>query len=146
MKKLKILSLSLALVGTSIFTSCQKEGCIDPDAVNYSSSAKKNDGSCKYEGSVVFWYGPATSSFLQNDNAITLTYYVDGQVVGSSATSVFWNSIPECGQNSSVTVTKDLGGSKSNAYTYSIKDQTGFEYWSGVLNFSANTCQKIELN
>jgi hypothetical protein len=146
MKKLKILSLSLVLVGTSILTSCQKEGCTDLDAVNYSSSAKKNDGSCKYEGSIVFWYGPETSSFLQSDDAITLTYYVDGQVVGSSATSVFWNSIPDCGQNSSVTVTKDLGGAKSNAYTYSIKDQTGFEYWSGVLNFSANTCQKLELN
>jgi hypothetical protein len=146
MKKIKFLSVGLMIASATLFTSCQKEGCTDLDATNYSSKAKKNNGSCNYEGSVVFWYGQQVSSFLQDDDAITLTYYLDGQVVGSSATSVFWSASPNCGQNGSVTVTKDLGGSKSKAYTYSVKDQTGFEYWSGVVNVSANTCLAIELN
>lgn len=144
MKTVKVL-ITLCL-GVTIFSSCAKEGCTDMDATNYSSSAKKNDGSCKYEGNVVFWYGSATSNSLQADNATNLTYYVDGQIVGSSATSVFWNSGPDCGQNGSISVTKDLGGSKSKAYTYSVIDQTGHEYYSGIINFSANTCQELELN
>ncbi len=118
---------------------------MDPDSKTYNPDAKKDDGSCLYEGQNVIWYGQATSEGLINDDAITLTYYVDGEIVGSSATSVYWKGAPTCGQNASITITKQLGGVKSKAYTYSVKDQTGFVYWSGVLNFTANTCEKIEL-
>src|SRR5690606_8054066 len=107
--------------------------------------ADEDDGTCKYEGNVVFWYGENTSKFLQKDDAITLTYYVDGQVVGSTATTVFWTESPDCSQNGSITVTKDLGSEKNKSYTFSIKDQTGWEYWSGTVNFAANTCETREL-
>jgi len=131
---------------TLTLTSCKKEGCTDLDATNYSSSAKTNDGSCSFEGDVVLWFGESTSNFLINDDAEVLTYYVDGQVVGSGATSIFWTGEPECGQNSSITITKNLGNAKNMSYTYSVVDQTGFEYYAGVLNFTANTCSKVELN
>jgi hypothetical protein len=26
-----------------------------------------------------------------------------------------------------------------------VKDETGYEYWTGVANFTANTCLAIEL-
>ena len=32
-----------------VLTSCKKEGCTDSKATNYSSEAKKDDGSCVYE-------------------------------------------------------------------------------------------------
>ena len=139
-----LLFLGLGFALTTV-TSCKKEGCIDPDGKNFNADAKKDDGTCQYEGSALFWYDQTTSADLQFDEAITLTYYVDGQVVGSSATSVFWTSSPVCGQNGSITVTKDLGGVKNKSYTYSVKDQTGFEYWSGILNFTANGCEAVQL-
>ena len=40
----------------SMLLSCAKEGCTDPDAENYNSSATKSDGSCTFQGRVVFWY------------------------------------------------------------------------------------------
>ena len=49
---------------SSLMFSCAKEGCTDPDAENYNSSADKSDGSCTYQGSVVFWYSEATSDSL----------------------------------------------------------------------------------
>jgi hypothetical protein len=58
---------------------------------------------------------------------------------------VYWTAAPNCGDNASITVTKDLGGVKTQSYSYSVKDQTGFEYWSGTLNFNANTCFATEL-
>ena len=140
--------LSAIIIAGLTFTGCKKEGCTDPDATTYDSGAKKDDGTCTYEGKVVFWYGATASAGLLADTppATSLTIYVDGAVVGSSATSVFWTGSPECDQSGSVTVTKDMGGIKSLTSTYSVKDQIGYEYWSGIINFTANTCLAQELS
>jgi hypothetical protein len=145
MKSIKFLMLGLLIVGSAFLTSCKKEGCTDADSKTFNADAKKDNGTCQYEGSALLWYNQAASTGLQNDGATTLIYYVDGQVVGSGTTSVFWTAGPECGQNGSITVTKDLGGVKNKSYTYSVKDQTGFEYWAGVLNFTANSCEAVQL-
>jgi hypothetical protein len=39
----------LILGGTLLMSSCTKKGCTDSMANNYSSSAKKDDGSCKFD-------------------------------------------------------------------------------------------------
>ena len=142
---MKKILFGLLILGTVSMTGCKKEGCTDPDSVNYDVDAKKSDGSCQFEGESVLWYGQAVSTALVADGATTLTFYVDGQIVGSTATSVYWNGSPTCGDNGSITVTKDLNGVKTQAYSYSVKDQTGFEYWKGTLNFNANTCFETEL-
>jgi hypothetical protein len=43
---LSIIAASALLLGTT--TSCKKKGCMDQDAVNYNSEAKKDDGTCKF--------------------------------------------------------------------------------------------------
>ena len=144
MKKVKMLLFVLVLLSTT-FVGCSKEGCTDPDSINYNGDAKKDDGSCQYEGKEVFWYNQATADALLADGATALTYYVDGQVVGSTDASVYWTAAPDCDQSGSVTVKKSLGGDKTKSYTYSVKDQTGYEYWSGVSNYNANTCTDTEL-
>jgi hypothetical protein len=52
----KILS-ALCITAFLAFTisSCRK-GCTDKNALNYNASAKADDQSCLYNGSVVFWY------------------------------------------------------------------------------------------
>jgi hypothetical protein len=145
MKKVKMLLFGLVLISTITFVGCSKEGCTDPDSINYNADAKKDDGSCQYEGKEVFWYSQATSDALLADGATALTYYVDGQVVGSSAASVYWTGAPDCDQSGSISVKKSLGSDKTKTYTYSVKDQTGFEYWSGVTNYTANTCVATQL-
>lgn len=142
MKKVSFLLFGAMLL---VLAGCKKEGCTNPDAVNYSEDAGKDDGTCTFEGSAVFWYGQNTSTQLSNDGAITLTYYVNDNVVGSSATSVFWTASPTCRQNGSVTVTVDLGNATNKSYTYRVQDQDGWVYWEGVQNFTANTCEAVEL-
>jgi hypothetical protein len=47
---LSLLAFSALLIGTT--ASCKKKGCIDQDAVNFNSEAKKDDGTCKYAPSI----------------------------------------------------------------------------------------------
>ena len=38
----------LSILALTVLGGCKKEGCIDSNATNYSSDAKKDDGSCAY--------------------------------------------------------------------------------------------------
>jgi hypothetical protein len=94
---------------------------------------------------MVFWYNKVASDSSAANGTTAYTYYVDGQLVGSSASSVYYTSAPNCGQSGSVSVTKALGTVKSKSFTYSVKDDTGLERWAGTGNFTANTCLALEL-
>ncbi len=144
MKKL----ITITILGMSLFSlqSCRpEEGCTNRDAANYSPDADKDDGSCKYTGEIVFWYNASTSTNLVDYLSESLTFYVDGSVVGSTATSVYWGSAPTCGQNASITVSKDLGTNKSKSFNYYVKDDFDEIIWQGTVNFEANTCTAYQL-
>jgi hypothetical protein len=144
----KYMFFALIVLTLASLQSCKKEeGCTDKSASNYSETAEKDDGSCKYKGSVVFWYNQATSNYLTSDPpSQSLVFYVDGAVVGSTAANVYWNSAPTCGTNGSITVEKDLGTSKSKSYAYRVLDNNGWELWSDNVVFEANTCFELELS
>ncbi|MEZ4922856.1 MAG: DUF4856 domain-containing protein [Crocinitomicaceae bacterium] len=61
-------SLILILGLTLIISSCKKKGCTDPDALNYSSEAKKDDGSCTY------YQVPSTYMFTDANGNNTVDY------------------------------------------------------------------------
>lgn len=150
MKKAISLFIFIILIGGfSITNSCKKDnkirGCMDKDSKDYNATAQEDDGSCLFDGEIVFWYDKIASDGLIADGATALTFYLGDQVIGSSATSVFWSGSPACGQNGSITATEDLGKVKTHAYTLSVKDQTGFEYWNILINIDANTCTQFQL-
>ena len=141
-----ILLLSLLITTT---TSCKKvEGCTDNIAKNYDALAEVDDGSCTYEGKVVFWYIESVSDYLINQRGITsLSYSVEGELEGSSSSSVFYNYAPDCGDNGTITVIRDLGTSKSKQYSYKVEDPIDGEVvWEGVITFEANNCVVFQLD
>lgn len=149
MKKVISLFICLSLMGVLAVTdSCKKDkirGCMDQDSDKYDPKAEQDDGSCEFEGYVVFWYDQTASTGLAADGATSLTFFLDDQVVGSSATSVYWTASPSCFANGSITVTEDLGNVKTLTYTLSVVDQTGFEYWNAEVNVETNTCHQFQL-
>ena len=139
--------LSIAIASLTLVSCKKEEGCTDKNAANYSVDAEEDDGTCTYNGSVVFWYNQATSNYLTSDPpSQSLVFYVDGVVVGSTAANVYWNSAPSCGTNGSITVEKDLGFSKSKSYNYRVVDNNNLELWSGNVSLDANTCLALQLN
>jgi hypothetical protein len=69
MKKLVLFTLSFVL-----FSSCIQEGCTDPAALNYSSSAISDDGSCILEQDVQNLY--VENFTLSFDNSTSLDLYI----------------------------------------------------------------------
>jgi hypothetical protein len=139
--------LSFAFMSLVAVSCSKEEGCTDSSATNFSESAEKDDGSCKYKGSVVFWYNQATSNYLTSDPpSQSLVFYVDGAVVGSTAANVYWNSAPACGTNGSITVEKDLGTSKSKSFAFKVVDNNNYEHWSNNVVIQANSCFKLQLS
>lgn len=142
----KIIFNSIAILGILLFTNCGKKGCTDTSASNYCSSCKKDDGSCTYKAKVIFWQGNTNASSWGSLGVTSLKFYVDGVLIGSSAATVYQSSSPSCSSNGLASVTKDLGSSKSKSFSYSVKDETNFEWYSGSISLDANnSCRTQEL-
>jgi hypothetical protein len=144
---MKIINFFFGFIALIALNSCKKEeGCTDKNATNYSVDAEEDDGNCTYKGNVVFWYDQATSAGLQFDLSTSLTFYVDGVIVGSTATSQYWTGGPSCGANASITVEKDLGLVTSKSYPYQVKDDWGDVIWEGNVTIDANSCFQLQLS
>ena len=147
--------MSLCVGSMILSTGCAKKGCTDSDATNYNSAAKKDDNSCTFKTGLVIWYNQATSTALVAAGAGSMTYYVNGQVIGSSAATVYNTSEPSCGGGAAHS-SYDLGNSKTKTYSYSVKvdyptgsttggDTVIVEY-SGSLTLNAhNSCLALQL-
>ena len=142
------------LVAVVLFNGCKKKGCTDADASNYDSGAKSDDGSCDYKAGVSIWVSQATSTTWVGDGASTVKFYVNGSLIGSAATSVYYASSPGCSSGSAHQM-YDLGNNKTKPFTYSYVldyptgasaggDTTVTVAGSGTLSAS-NSCLSIQL-
>ena len=132
-----------------IFTAigCNRIGCSDTDATNYSHKAVKADASCTYEGSAVFWWDEAAMEHVTNTlNINSLTFYINDEEIATESADNFWNEIPDCDEKGVIKYTHDLKFSKTHAVRYKVFDtHHDEEVWSGILSLDANSCQSVKL-
>lgn len=151
MKNKFILSIIAITITATILYSCKKDvsGCMDKDSVNYNSSATKDDGSCKYQGKVVYWWKQAMADSCAANGVSTIKVYLNGTFQGTlPVSSQSWSAAPSCGASSTVTATIDLGTSKSKSVAEKMEayDGSGNLLLSTTDNITltANTCVSYE--
>ena len=94
---------------------------------------------------IVFWFNEETSGLLRDDNAETLTFYVNNKAVETSSTDdIYWETAPSCDDSTAIITHADLLP-KNNTIFYKVTDQTGFEYFSGTRTLVTNSCNAIEI-
>ena len=137
----------IGLIGLLTFTmfSCAKPGCTDPTAQNYSTEAKKDDGSCTYSEKVIFWQDQATSEIVQNAGITGLYVYIDGQLAGSTLASNYWTGAPSCEQSGNISAEIDMGMLTSKLITYEVKDNNGNSLVTDTYLVTAGNCHVIQL-
>jgi hypothetical protein len=143
----RFLSLLSILSVSILLSACSKdEGCTNPEASNYDNEAIEDNGSCKFEGEMVFWFNQETSAELITEGTETLYFFLDDQEVGEAPTSLFWDEAPNCGAAGSLSVSGDLGSGTSRNFTYRVLDEDGEERWTGIVAFSVNSCSTVQLS
>jgi hypothetical protein len=134
----------LSIVALSLY-SCAKPGCTDSDAINYSESAKKDDGSCLYKEKLIFWQDQTTSQAVQNAGITGLYIYVDGQLIGSTLATNYWTGTPSCSQSGNVNTEIDMGNQIVKTISYEIKDNNGNSLVSDTYTMISGDCNIIQM-
>ena len=115
--------------------SCEKDepiptpvyGCTDPASTNYNPSATDDNGTCEYEGNVVFWY---------NSSGSNATVYVGGKT--GYITQYYPSYDPSCGSSGCANFTLPVG-------TYSFSASSTWNNWNGNVTVTKNGCFKMLL-
>ncbi len=150
MKNLTILLFFSLLM----LSSCKKEGCMDNAARNYDSEVKKDDGSCLYDASAIFWIDAATSSSFQNSFINELKVYVDGEYIGKMSTNSSLLEAPDCEAGGGVSYFEDLQTDSSKVVKYEVKYVPYSEpgttpdevvEFEGSIKLTGGACQPFQL-
>ena len=112
-----IKNIFVLTVAATLLIACKKEGCTDATATNYSSKAKKDDGSCKFAGytfkdangnSTVSYEGQ-TERITQLEQLVAkMKSGTDGVVAEQTLLDMFANTGGNGSGNFSFTSTKQL--------------------------------------
>jgi len=130
-----------------MLNSCKK-GCTDENAVNFESKAKKDNLSCKYEATVLFWLNPQSALNLSSNAgnySSTMSCYLNGILVGSvNIDDVKSAAQPDCNSATPLKTTKQLGKNSSGIFSYKIVTDKGIVIQDEV-NVLGNSCNPVEI-
>jgi len=143
-------------------------GCTDILAINYNSSATTDDGSCLYQcddplasnylvttnypvceylADVVFYLDVPAAQFFTNEGVPYLDVYVGNVLAGTMPTNLGFNGTVLCTDTDPdpVHFSCQWQNSVSTTLTWTVRDLTGFIWYSGTDIVVANNCLSLQL-
>ena len=146
-KTFLILGISMLALGS--VSSCGKKGCTDANADNYDASAKKDDESCTYTASLVFYYSQTTYlNDMLSPGHTNLEYFVESESVGTFPADNAWvsASAPDCNSSGVFQVDISLSKQSKKLLSYEVKDaDDGTSLYTGSVNVDGGACTAIKL-
>jgi len=147
MKKLIMITGAAALLLVGV--SCGKKGCIDANADNYNSAAKRDDGSCLYTGNILFWYDQATYlDYIIPAGWDSLEYFIeDSSYITWGVDNAWTDAIaPDCASIGIFVLHVDMGEQANKLHNWSVKDAaTGAVAFTADEVFTGGGCYAIKL-
>ncbi len=96
-------------------------------------------------GKVTFWYGQGVALLANSVGVTSFTFYLNNEVIGSSAADVYSVNTPDCGNGGAVTKSVDLEGDDSATLNYKIVDEDGDTWWEGTVKIEDGGCVNQQL-
>jgi len=137
--------LFLAIPFALLLTGCKKQGCVDPKATNYSDAANKDDGSCTYSETLIFWQDLTAANSWAPLGVTSLKFYVNGQYIGSCLAAEYMTGIPSCTQQGQSSLTIDFGKNTSANVQVTVKDQTDYVWYNEQITVIAGSCNYYQV-
>lgn len=144
MKKITQISL-IAVVMTIGLFSCSKPGCTDQNSTNFNSEANEDDGTCTYRGDITFWCLPAVSTALMDAGHTMLRFELEGALVDSIQTELFFSPGGECNTPGVKTIAMEDLPYEYRYYKYRVKGNAFETLYSDFIKLDANECLAIKL-
>ena len=168
MKNLLLFTI-LATLLNSCVVEVQIDGCTDPYADNYNSNADNNNGSCfytctdpyainynialpyfscEYEADVVLYLDVAGAQLLTNSGVPFLDVFVGNQKVGTMPTNIGFTGVVFCDDLNPEPVhfIYQWENSLTSTLSWSVRDLTGYEWYSDNDIVIANNCLSLLLS
>jgi hypothetical protein len=101
----------ILIILLTFFTVCckKKKGCVSPDAINYCSDCKENDGSCEFLCNFVIWFDSTLYKTLTNNNIDSIDVFVRDhhgfqKFIGSYSKNQVFQNAPDCSASNALKI------------------------------------------
>lgn len=137
------------MISALMISSCKKEGCTNVAANNHTDGAKKDDGSCKFSATSIFYFNSDAALNFAGELYTTLDLYIDNVKVGSIEIDQYSDEVPSCGSTKGINYNFDLGANSSKTVNYVVKskdllnvDQT---LATGTVTIPGGECKAVQI-
>lgn len=136
--------LALCFVGS--LSSCKRLGCKEVNSINYDADAKKDDGSCVYEGTLILWLSQFQSNLYTTAGVTDLHFIVNNELIGIMPVTNFSSTIPTCDVPGGFVKTMQLGKVASKNFTVIVRDDQDNFLTQKSFVITGNACKVAQVN